>query len=56
MDEPTIGLDAVSKIAVREFIKTLNQKKGTTVILTTHDMQDIEALTERILLIGKEKF
>ena len=53
LDEPTIGLDAVSKIAVREFIKTLNQKKGTTVILTTHDMQDIEALTERILLIGK---
>lgn len=53
LDEPTIGLDAVSKIAVREFIKTLNQEKGTTVILTTHDMQDIEALTERILLIGK---
>lgn len=53
LDEPTIGLDAVSKIAVREFIKTLNKEKGTTVILTTHDMQDIEALTERILLIGK---
>lgn len=53
LDEPTIGLDAVSKIAVRDFIKTLNREKGTTVILTTHDMQDIEALTERILLIGK---
>ena len=53
LDEPTIGLDAVSKIAVREFIKTLNREKKTTVILTTHDMQDIEALTERILLIGK---
>lgn len=53
LDEPTIGLDAVSKIAVREFIKSLNREKGTTVILTTHDMQDIEALTERILLIGK---
>lgn len=53
LDEPTIGLDAVSKIAVRDFIKTLNQEKGATVILTTHDMQDIEALTERILLIGK---
>ncbi|MGI6665021.1 MAG: ABC transporter ATP-binding protein [Christensenellaceae bacterium] len=53
LDEPTIGLDAVSKIAVREFIKTLNKEKKTTVILTTHDMQDIEALTERILLIGK---
>lgn len=53
LDEPTIGLDAVSKIAVRQFIKKLNSERGTTVILTTHDMQDIEALTERILFIGK---
>ncbi|MDR1687561.1 MAG: ATP-binding cassette domain-containing protein, partial [Clostridiales bacterium] len=53
LDEPTIGLDAVSKIAVRQFIKKLNAERQTTVILTTHDMQDIEALTERILLIGK---
>jgi ABC-2 type transport system ATP-binding protein len=53
LDEPTIGLDAVSKIAVREFIKERNRSAGTTVILTTHDMQDIEALTERILLIGR---
>jgi ABC-2 type transport system ATP-binding protein len=53
LDEPTIGLDAVSKIAIREFIKSMNKEQGTTVILTTHDMQDIEALTERILLIGK---
>ncbi|NLM26619.1 MAG: ATP-binding cassette domain-containing protein [Clostridiaceae bacterium] len=53
LDEPTIGLDAVSKITVRQFIKKLNAERGTTVILTTHDMQDIEALTERILLIGK---
>ncbi len=53
LDEPTIGLDAVSKIAVRQFIRKLNTERGTTVILTTHDMQDIEALTERILLIGK---
>jgi len=53
LDEPTIGLDAVSKIAVRNFIKRMNIERGTTVILTTHDMQDIEALTERILLIGK---
>jgi len=53
LDEPTIGLDAVSKIAVRNFIKEINRTHGTTVILTTHDMQDIEALTERILLIGK---
>ncbi|OTN77492.1 ABC transporter [Enterococcus sp. 8G7_MSG3316] len=55
LDEPTIGLDAVSKIAVRQFVKRLNKEKGTTVILTTHDMQDIEALTQRILLIGKGK-
>ncbi len=53
LDEPTIGLDAVSKIAVRDFIKTINRENKTAVILTTHDMQDIEALTERILLIGK---
>lgn len=53
LDEPTIGLDASAKIAVRAFIKTINREKKTTVILTTHDMQDIEALTERILLIGK---
>ena len=55
LDEPTIGLDAVSKIAARQFIKKLNTERGTTVILTTHDMHDIEALTERILLIGKGK-
>lgn len=55
LDEPTIGLDAVSKIAVRDFILELNRKHRTTVILTTHDMQDIESLTKRILLIGKGK-
>ena len=53
LDEPTIGLDAVSKIAVRSFLKTLREEKKTTIILTTHDMADIEALAERILLIGK---
>lgn len=53
LDEPTIGLDAVSKIAVRNFIKSINSEKKVTVILTTHDMNDIEALAERILLIGK---
>ena len=52
LDEPTIGLDAVSKIAVREFIKTINRENKTTVILTTHDMQDIEALTERIIPVS----
>lgn len=53
LDEPTIGLDAVSKIAVRQFITTINKERGVTVILTTHDMNDIEALAGRILLIGK---
>ena len=53
LDEPTIGLDAVSKLAVRDFVKKLNREHGTTVILTTHDMQDIEALASRIILIGK---
>lgn len=53
LDEPTIGLDAVSKLAVRNFVKTINKEKKVTVILTTHDMSDIEALAERIILIGK---
>lgn len=53
LDEPTIGLDAVSKLAVRQFILDQNKRHGTTVILTTHDMQDIEALAGRIILIGK---
>ncbi len=53
LDEPTIGLDAVSKLAVRDFILKRNREHGTTVILTTHDMQDIEALASRIILIGK---
>lgn len=55
LDEPTIGLDAVSKKIVRSFIKKLNKEKKTTIILTTHDMADIEALAKRIILIGKGK-
>ncbi len=53
LDEPTIGLDAVSKQVVRDFIKKLNKEKKTTVILTSHDMADITALAKRIILIGK---
>ena len=53
LDEPTIGLDAVSKLVVRDFFKRLNREQGTTIILTTHDMDDIEALCHRILVIGE---
>ncbi len=53
LDEPTIGLDAVSKQLVRDFIKRLNKEKNTTIILTSHDMSDITTLSKRIILIGK---
>ena len=53
LDEPTIGLDAVSKLAVRDFIRRQNRIHGTTVLLTTHDMQDIEAMADRVMLIGR---
>lgn len=53
LDEPTIGLDAVSKQQVRDFIKKINKEYAVTIILTTHDMTDIESLAKRIILIGK---
>jgi len=52
LDEPTIGLDAVSKLALRDFVKELNRNEGVTVLLTTHDMHDIEALARRVIIIG----
>ncbi|MBT6143922.1 MAG: ATP-binding cassette domain-containing protein, partial [Gemmatimonadetes bacterium] len=55
LDEPTIGLDAVAKLAVRDFIRRLHDERGTTVVLTTHDMDDIDALCTRLLLIGSGK-
>ena len=55
LDEPTIGLDAVSKVQVRSFIKEINKRRNVTVILTSHDMSDIESLAERIIVIGHGK-
>ncbi len=53
LDEPTIGLDAATKLSVRDFILRMNREKGTTVILTTHDMDDVEALCRRVMVIGE---
>jgi ABC-2 type transport system ATP-binding protein len=53
LDEPTIGLDVVAKEAIREFIAQINRERNTTVILTTHDLADVERLCRRIVLIDK---
>lgn len=55
LDEPTIGLDVVVKESVRKAIKGINKKYGTTIILTTHDLNDIEELCSRIIIIDKGK-
>ncbi|RUS43903.1 ATP-binding cassette domain-containing protein [Cohnella sp. AR92] len=55
LDEPTIGLDVAVKARIREFIKEMNRLRETTVILTTHDMQDIEEICKRILIIDEGK-
>ena len=52
LDEPTIGLDAVSKLALRAFLKEENKATGVTILLTTHDMDDVEALCSRVMVIG----
>ncbi len=52
LDEPTIGLDAVSKLALRDFLKWENRENGTTVLLTTHDMEDVAALCSRVMVLG----
>jgi ABC-2 type transport system ATP-binding protein len=53
LDEPTIGLDVLAKEAIREFIATMNRDRGTTVMLTTHDLADVERLCRRIVLIDR---
>ncbi len=55
LDEPTIGLDVLVKDKIRKAIKILNKKYKTTIILTTHDMKDIEELCSRIIIIDKGK-
>ena len=52
LDEPTIGLDAVSKLALRDFLKWENREHQTTILLTTHDMEDIAALCTRVMVLG----
>jgi ABC-2 type transport system ATP-binding protein len=55
LDEPTIGLDVVAKDHIREFLKEINRTERTTILLTTHDLSDIEELSRRIIIIDKGK-
>lgn len=55
LDEPTIGIDVLSKERIRNFIKEINSTRHTTIILTTHDMSDIEALCENMVILEKGK-
>ncbi|MDO3412677.1 ABC transporter ATP-binding protein [Saccharibacillus sp. CPCC 101409] len=53
LDEPTIGLDIIVKTEIREFLKDMNRQYGTTILLTTHDLQDIEALCSRVIMLDE---
>lgn len=55
LDEPTIGLDVLVKLKIREFLKEINEKFNTTILLTTHDLSDIEALCERVIMLDEGK-
>jgi ABC-2 type transport system ATP-binding protein len=53
LDEPTIGLDVLVKLKIRQFLKEINEKYNTTILLTTHDLSDIEALCERVVMLDE---
>jgi ABC-2 type transport system ATP-binding protein len=53
LDEPTIGLDIVAKERIRQFIQHINRQRGTTILLTTHDLSDVEKLCERVMIIDR---
>ncbi|MCA1060761.1 ATP-binding cassette domain-containing protein [Rossellomorea aquimaris] len=55
LDEPTIGLDVLVKLKIRQFLKEINEKYQTTILLTTHDLSDIEALCERVVMLDEGK-
>ena len=55
LDEPTIGLDIVVKTEIRDFLMDMNKEQGTTILLTTHDLQDIEALCSRVVMLDDGK-
>lgn len=55
LDEPTIGLDVVAKERIRQFILHINKERGTTIVLTTHDLSDVEKLCERVMIIDRGK-
>lgn len=55
LDEPTIGLDVLVKLKIRKFLKEINEKYNTTILLTTHDLSDIEALCERVVMLDEGK-
>jgi ABC-2 type transport system ATP-binding protein len=55
LDEPTIGLDVVAKERIRQFIRHINQQRNTTIILTTHDLSDVEKLCDRVMIIDRGK-
>ena len=55
LDEPTIGLDVLVKLKIRGFLKEINEKYNTTILLTTHDLSDIEALCERVVMLDEGK-